>query len=703
MHRGSAGKIRLVWLTVMAVVLGVGVAAYAAEGLRWRIQVVALRAAGSIPDISWGDLAYMIKPGSGYYLAPLVRNRSPYQTILSPLGGKEAQAEGAKLFLQRCAVCHGADGAGDEAAPALKSREFTHGSSDWAMFRTIRYGIANTPMVGHALDHADIWRLVLHVRSLASIEPDHDPAADAALANRQLAVSPEDLLSAGENTSDWLTFSGSYSSQRFTKLNQIDKSNVSRIAIQWIHQFEDISAEDRIVASPIVRDGVIFVTSPPGTLEALDAKTGEVLWRWKKQLPERVIPCCGFVNRGIALTGDRVILGTLDAHLIALDAKTGKQLWDVTMADYKEGFAMTGAPLAINDVVIAGIGGGDYPTRGFIDAYDIKTGERRWRFYTIPEPGQPGNETWKGDSWRTGGAGSWTTGSYDPKLNLIYWGVGNPVPNHSRGPRSGDNLYSNSVVALDADTGKLSWHFQFTPGDDHDWDSTQTPVLADLEVDGKLRQLLLFANRNAFYYVLDRTNGQFLRAMPFARQTWAKEILPSGKPVRAPGAEATPQGSLVYPSAMGATNWWPPSHSPTSGLFYIPLLDGPGIYFTGDAVVPDKGTLYPAGYTQYVPNQTFHTAVRAVDPVTGESKWEYRFPPRDRVPAAGGLLSSAGGLVFGSDRRMFFALDSDTGKMLWSLETGGSIAAAPISFARDGRQYILISAGRTLLAFALPQ
>jgi alcohol dehydrogenase (cytochrome c) len=701
--RPRTAKARRIGLILIGIVVLGGVLAMRIEGIRWRVHVLALHATGQIPDLSFGDLLYMVKPGSGYFLEPLMRNRSPYQTIANPFAGLDASEEkGRELFLARCAACHGADGSGGEAAPALAGRPLTRGGSDWALFRTIRYGIPNTAMAPHGLPHEDVWHLVSFVRSLENHGLGEGMGSAHALADRNLSVSRDDLLAAARNTSDWLMFGGSYSSQRFTALTSINRDNVSRIAVQWIHQLSELGDDDRIVATPLVRDGIVFVTSPPGTVLAMDGSTGDVLWQWKKQLPEHVMPCCGFVNRGVALAGDRLIVGTLDAHLVALEARTGRQIWDATVANYREGYAVTGAPLVVGDIVVTGIGGGDYPTRGFIDAYDLKTGERRWRFNTIPGPGEPGHETWPGETWRTGGGASWSTGSYDPQLDLIYWGVGNPVPNHTRSARSGDNLYTNSVVALNAKTGKLAWHYQFTPNDDHDWDSVQTPVLADLPIDGQMRQLLLFANRNAFYYVLDRTNGQFIRAVPFAQQTWAKEIGADGRPVLLESGKATPEGTLVYPSAMGATNWWPPSFSPAANLFYIPTLERPGIFFSARENKPETGVLYPGGYTMYVPEQPFYTAVRALDPVTGELKWEYRFAPRTRVPSVGGLLSTAGGLLFGSDQGTFFALDSDSGRMLWKLETGANISAPPVTFSHGGRQFILITAGRALLALSLP-
>ncbi|MBI3668054.1 MAG: PQQ-binding-like beta-propeller repeat protein, partial [Acidobacteria bacterium] len=327
---------------------------------------------------------------------------------------------------------------------------------------------------------------------------------------------------------NWLTYSGNYNAHRYSRLNQINTSNVKRLKTAWVYQNQTTHYFE---TTPLVVDGVMYITEPPSDVTALDTRTGRPLWQYRRTTPKDVRVCCGQVNRGLAALDDLVFIGTVDAHLIALDAKSGIVRWDVVVADYKTGHAITAAPLAVKDKVIVGIAGGEYGVRGFVDAYEAKTGKPAWRFWTIPAPGEPGNETWAGDSWKTGSATTWVTGSYDPELNLIYWGTGNPGPDWNADVRAGDNLYTDCLLALDADTGKLKWHFQFTPHDGHDWDSVEIPVLVDGEVRGQRRKLVLFANRNAFYYVLDRQSGEFLSGKPFAKQTWAKGLDDRGRPI----------------------------------------------------------------------------------------------------------------------------------------------------------------------------
>ena len=372
-------------------------------------------------------------------------------------------------------------------------------------------------------------------------------------------VSYQRLLRAEQDPGNWLTYSASYRSHRFSRLNQINRDNVKNLRLNWVFQFRSL---DKVETTPLVVDGIMYVTQPPNDVFALDIRTGRPFWSYKHNLPEKVNVCCGRVNRGLAILGDRLYMGTLDSHLIALDAKTGALIWDVEVADYRAGYSITVAPLAVKDKVIVGIAGGEFGIRGFLDAYDAKTGKRVWRFYTVPGPGEPGNETWEGESWKTGGAPTWVTGSFDPELNLIYWGTGNPGPDYNGEVRKGDNLYSDCVIALDADTGKLKWYFQFTPHDVHDWDATQIPVLVDAEFRGHQRKLMLWANRNAFFYLLDRETGEFLLAKAFARQTWAERIDEKGRPVRKPKTSPTSEGTLVHPAVEGGTNWYSPSYSP---------------------------------------------------------------------------------------------------------------------------------------------
>jgi alcohol dehydrogenase (cytochrome c) len=462
--------------------------------------------------------------------------------------------------------------------------------------------------------------------------------------------------------------------------------------------------DSRVETTPLVSDGIMFLTTPSAGIRALDAATGEELWKFDRPLPGVLSLCCGLANRGVAILDSLLYLATPDAHVIAVHARSGKVAWDVSVADPALGYSFTSAPLAVRDLVVIGNSGGDYPTRGFIDAYDARTGKRRWRFWTIPEKGQPGNETWGGDSWKAGGAAAWLTGAYDPSGDLIYWGIGNPNPDFYGDDRAGSNLYSNSVVALDGSTGKLRWSFQFTPHDEHDWDAAQFPILLDQPGDRSPNRLL-WANRNGFFYVLDRRSGEFLRGAPFAHQTWAEGLDSSGHPQEKPGSRPTLQGTLMFPSAIGATNWWPPSYNPKTGMVYVPTLEQGGLYLkgVGGGVVTTEGRMgtrheaaAPGGASVFI---------RALDARTGELRWEHEVfhggsgPEPEQV---GGTLTTAGGIVLGGGRDRLVALDAQSGILLWELRSGGAIYAAPMTYMVKGRQQITVAAGRTILTLGLP-
>jgi alcohol dehydrogenase (cytochrome c) len=392
---------------------------------------------------------------------------------------------------------------------------------------------------------------------------------------------------------------------------------------------------------------------------------------------------------------------TLDAHLIALAGMTGAVLWDRVVADYRQGYSSTGAPLAVKDMVITGIAGSEFGAPGFIAAYDARTGSLRWRFDTIPKPGEKGNDTWAGKSWRTGGVATWMPGSYDPDLDLIFWGTANPAPDYDTSSRAGDNLYSNSVVALHADSGRLAWYFQYTPADDHDWDSVQTPVLADVVDGAQTRRLLLAANRNGFFYALDRTDGKFLRATPYVRQNWAERIEANGRPVRRAAASPSARGALVYPGTSGGTNWWPPTFSPLAQLFIVPALERPGFFFKTKLGEVRQGANIVAGVSAGTSASHF-TAVRALDPRTGALRWEYTSASGHGSAELCGLLSTAGGLVFTNHKSKLVGLDIDTGREMWSFEAGGRINSSPATYLAGQEQIIAFAAGDDVIGVALP-
>ena len=508
-------------------------------------------------------------------------------------------------------------------------------------------------------------------------------------------VTSERLLNASEEPENWLMYSGQYNSQRHSRLTAIDKSNVDQLEVKWVKQLETLAD---VETTPLVVDGVMYLTQSPSNVIALDASTGSQFWTYEHTLPEKLSLCCGRQNRGVAILGETLFLGTLDAKLIALDAKTGAVQWEAQSADPATGYSKTAAPLVIGDKVISGIAGGEYGIRGFLDAYDAKTGELAWRFYTIPGEGEPYNDTWEDDSWKTGGAPTWITGAYDPDLNLVYWGTGNPGPDWNGEAREGDNLYSDSVVALDADTGELKWYFQFTPHDVHDWDATQIPILIDIEFDGRPRKLMLFPNRNAFFYVLDRVTGEFLRGTAFAKQTWAERIDENGRPIRIPGMLPNEEGVLVYPSVNGAANWWSNTYSPRTELLYVVTYDGADTFFIGeDEYVP--GEMFVGGAPErFVPLETYASMIRALEPRTGETRWEFPLQPKTQS----GLLSTASDLVFGgSVDGYFYALDAVNGTELWRINVGGNVKAAPISYMVGTVQYVTVAAGNSILTFGL--
>ena len=503
----------------------------------------------------------------------------------------------------------------------------------------------------------------------------------------------ERILNADKEPGNWLTYSRNYQGHRYSPLGEITTANVRSLKVKWAFQFSTGPRE----VSPIAVDGILYVTGP-NVAAALDARTGHTLWVWRRPIPSDYRNV-GFprTSRGPAVLDDKLFVATLDCYLVALDLKSGMERWATKVADYKSGYSMTMAPLAIAGKVVVGISGGETGIRGFVDAYDAMTGKQAWRFWTIPGPGEAGHETWSGESWKTGGGATWVTGSYDPELKLVYWGVGNPGPDWNGDVRPGDNLYTCSLVALDGDTGRLRWYFQFTPHDTHDWDATHVPVLFDGEISGRQRKLVAIANRNAFYYVLDRSTGEFLAGRAYAKQTWAHGLDAKGGPIRAPNSEPTEKGALIWPNLNGATIWFSPSYNPQTDLLYVAVREVGAVYFKRDAEYKE-GTFYAGGGENELPADDASGAIRALNARTGEMRWEFKL----HSPAGASVLSTAGGLVFsGTDEGNFFALDAGAGKPLWDFQTGGSISSNPISFTMDGHQYVAITADRVLYVFGL--
>ena len=528
----------------------------------------------------------------------------------------------------------------------------------------------------------------------------------------------ERLRDAAAEPGNWLTYSGSYFSQRYSTLDQVAPANVDDLRLQWVYQ---TAGAERWEPTPLVIDGVMYLTQRPNDVVALDARTGRVYWIYRYATPSGLRACCGSNNRGVAVLGDHVFMATLDAHVVAIDATTGTELWDVEVANMDLAYAFTLAPLAVKDKVLVGSSGGDRGTRGFIVALDAATGEEAWRFHTIPGPGEPGHETWERcpanprshcdpEAWKHGGGAAWLTGSYDAALNLTYWGVGNPGPDFFREQRPGDNLYTNSVVALDADTGELKWHFQFTPADLYDFDAVQIPVLADIERNNTAFKVMLWANRNGFYYVLNRETGRFLSGRPFVQVNWAEGLDDSGRPIETP----QPPGAPTYPGIQGGTNWYSPSYSPQTELFYIPVWENYGSVFDSQPQEYVEGRIFLGGRplpaaqtatgTTRGPINTWTDeagtgAILAIDALTGEQRW--KFEMTDVITS--GILTTASDLLFTGARSGYFqALNARTGELLWRASLGGQIINGPMTYEVDDTQYVAVIAGHSLSTFALP-
>jgi alcohol dehydrogenase (cytochrome c) len=544
---------------------------------------------------------------------------------------------------------------------------------------------------GQRLSEPELNDLIAYLKSLKT--PDLDKAAKMPMKG---GLTYERIVNAAKEPHNWLSYFGDYQGQHYSLLKQINTSTVASLQTAWVFQPQ---GNGLVEASPLVVDGVMYTTGASNYAYALDAATGRQLWEYKYQAKDPKHDVKGVQNRGFAMLGGRLFMTTGDAWVVALDAKTGRQLWESKLAEVSEGYFSTMAPLALKDRVIVGMGGGETGARGFLNAYDPATGKLLWRFNTVPGPGEFGNDTWKGESWKTGGGTTWMTGTYDPELDLTYWGIGNPAPDLNGSVREGDNLFTCSVVALEPATGKRRWHFQFTPHDLYDWDANETPMLVDRMWKGKMRKLMLHANRNAFFYVLDRETGEFLFGTPFARQTWAKGLDKNGRPIMLPGKEPTYEGVVVYPNLAGATNWQSPSYDPETGWFIFTYKEAGNIYVKEDQKY-ETGKAYWGGRF-FAPGDLEWGGVKAIDPETGATKWDYRFYTGG---LGNGLLSTAGGVTFATSADgNFIALSSKTGKLLWRTQTGADIHASPISYAVGGRQYVACSMGGVVMSFALPE
>ncbi len=641
-----------------------------------------------------------------------------------------AAADGEESYRTRCALCHGVDAAGSDRAGSILATLDASGPEQLA--RIVTEGVPSRGMPGIEIPDEELTPLVAYLKELAPAAPPaaRDPrapqprAASIALAggdalegtvlnesrfDAQFRTAGGDILllrregdayreAAIEPYVDWPSYHGSYSGNRHSPLDQIDRDNIGRLAMQWFYPIPDMPM---IEGTPVVIAGVMYVTAV-NQVYALDAATGREIWRYAQPRTEGLVGDPGIgLNRGVAVHGDLVFSVTDHAHVIALDRFTGELVWDTEMDDYREHYGAVVAPLVVGDLVVAGISAGDTGLRGFLDAYHAETGERAWRFWTIPAPGEPGSETW-GDPevLRRGCGATWLTGSYDAELDLLYWATGNPCPDMNGDRRPGDNLYTNSVVALRPRTGEMVWYFQFTPHDTHDWDAQEPLLLIDEEFRGQPRKLLIQGNRNGFFYVLDRTNGQFLLGEPFVNQTWAEGLDDSGRPIVLPESVPTEEGTVTCPAIYGATNWWSSSYHPGTGLFYMMALESCNTYTKTDEEW-QRGRNWMGGTTWLpdgAPNQKF---IRALDIQTGRTVWSYAQSGEARTFS--GVLSTDGDVVFfGENSGAFAALDARSGEPIWHVPINQEWRASPMTYMVGGRQYVAIASRLGFWAFALP-
>ena len=512
-------------------------------------------------------------------------------------------------------------------------------------------------------------------------------------------VTMERLTAGTANTADWLMYGGNYANWRHSPLKQINRENVGKLRPAWIFQ---TGVPGQFETSPTVVDGVMYVTASYNNLFALDAVTGTLLWHYEHQMPSNIQICCGPTNRGVAVAGDTIFMGTLDARLLAFNRTTGDIVWNIVMDDFKNGYSSTSAPLVIEDKVIIGIAGGEYGARGFIDAYDVKTGKRVWRRYTIPTAGEPGVETWAGDSYKTGGGPAWVTGTYDPTQRLLYWAVGNPSPDWNGDSREGDNLYSNSVLALNPDNGDLKWHFQFTPHDIWDYDGNTGLFMIDVEHEGKTVHAIAQPNRNGYLYVLDAASGKFLRGAQYTDTlNWAKGLDPNGRPILDPKYVPIAGGNpeWVCPGNVGGQNGsYTAAYSPETKWIYVPVIESCAKVEKQAAVFLNGTPFWGGGPGETQAENGAYGHFSALDPATGKIMWRHK----DQFPMVGGTLATAGGLVFTGDQRGYaLAFDDRTGKQLWQFQTGSMIRGQPVTYKIGDTQYMAMPSGGGGLAVTI--
>ena len=642
--------------------------------------------------------------------------------ITTPVALAQTPDAGQQSFVTRCARCHGTDGNGGEFGPSITARIPVRTDDDLVVLFRDGLPSAGMPAIPN-LEPSETAGLIRYLRTLRPRNRSAAARREVTLADGRtvsglvqnqsltdlqllgndrrvhLLRKEGDRFRAVTSQVDWPSYNGDTKGYRFSSIAHINTGNASRLVPQWLFNLPNTA---RLQGTPIVVEGVMYVTSG-NECYALDAGTGRQIWHYQRARTKGVIGNAGGgINRGAAVAGNRVFMVTDHAHVIALDRFTGALLWDTEMADWRQNYGATGAPLVVGNLVVSGVSGGDEGVRGFIAAHDQATGKEVWRFWTVPRRGEPGSETWKGNGIEHPGGATWLTGTYDPELDTLYWPVGNPGPDFIGDDRGGDNLYTSSIVALDAKRGTLKWHFQYTPHDIWDFDAQQTPSLIDMTWRGTPRKLLVHANRNGFLYVLDRTDGKFLSGTPFVKNlTWASGLTPEGRPIVAPNQDATLEGRRICPHVNGATNWYSTSFNPATGFYYILANEWCGIV-TKTPTPWEAGKGYMGGsFRTAVDEPPTQRVLRALDVQTGRIVWE--LPQVGTGMSWGGTLSTAGGVVFfGEESGAFAAVDATDGRLLWSFQTNQFWKASPMTYVFDNKQYVAVAAGSDIIAFGLP-
>jgi alcohol dehydrogenase (cytochrome c) len=690
--------------------------AFPADVQSYIVLVAGIGARAKASSIAGDLVAFLTAPGALPVITAKGMERPP-----SVVPGQSADG-GRRIFVSRCASCHGTDGNGGELGPGITTRVPARTDADLASL--FAQGLTASGMPAFpSFSPDETTDLIGYVRTLRPRSGSAPARAKVSLTDGRfveglvLNHSAVDMQLLGDDRrlhllrkdgeryravtsqADWPSYNGQTSGSRYSPLTQITARNAARAVPKWIFS---VPGASRLQVTPVVVDGVMYVTLA-NECYALDAGAGREIWHYQRPRTKGLVGnAAGGINRGAAVAGDRVFMVTDHAHIIALNRFTGALLWETEMADWHQNYNATGAPLPVGNLVMAGTSGGDEGVRGFVAAFDQATGRETWRFWTAPRPGEPKADTWRGKGIDHPGATTWLTGTYDPELDMVYWPTGNPSPDLIGDDRPGDNLYSDSVVALDAKTGRLRWHFQFTPHDVWDYDAQETPALVDATWQNRPRKLLVQANRNGFFYVLDRTDGTFLLGRQYAKTvTWASGLTSAGRPLTAPDMEPTRSGLRVCPALDGASNWYSTSFNPATGLYYVQTNDKCGI-FTREDMEWQAGKGFMGGSFKQAPDEPAQRVLRAIDIQTGKVAWA--LPETGAVDSWGGTLSTAGGIViFGEDSGALMAADAATGAPLWSFQTNQVWKASPMTYMFDNRQYIAVASGPNIIVFGLPE